>query len=65
MPAKRIRSEPNCMGDNPIRPFLIKINELPQINERIVRSIHLSCLDSIKLVLVQNSTNFVKLTAFF
>jgi hypothetical protein len=47
-PAKSIRNETNCIGDKPIRPFLMRINELPQIKERIVRSTHLSCLDSIK-----------------
>jgi hypothetical protein len=27
--AKIIRKEPTCRADNPINPFLIKINELP------------------------------------
>jgi hypothetical protein len=48
IPAKMIRNEPNCIGVKPIRPFFIKINELPQIKERTIRSTHLSCLDSIK-----------------
>ena len=63
--AKSIRNEPNCIGVSPINPFFIKIKELPQIKERTVRSTHLSCLDSIKISLRQNSNYFLNGTAFF
>ena len=38
---KTILSEPNCNGENPIRPFLIKMNELPQIMDRANKYPHL------------------------
>lgn len=34
-PVIMIRKEPNCKGVKPTNPFLININELPQINARI------------------------------
>ena len=37
---KIILNEPNCKGDNPTNPFLIKIKELPQINARTVKNNH-------------------------
>tara|TARA_Y100000310_G_C20662463_1_gene805530 strand:+ start:743 stop:910 length:168 start_codon:yes stop_codon:yes gene_type:complete len=33
--ADRILTAPNSIGAKPIRPFLINMNELPQINERV------------------------------
>ena len=38
--ANESRSEPNCPGEKTSNPFLIKIKELPQINERVRSSIH-------------------------
>ena len=32
--AKTIRSAPTCMGESPKSPFLIRINELPQIRAK-------------------------------
>lgn len=34
-PVIMILNEPNCKGVKPTNPFLISINELPQINARI------------------------------
>ena len=49
----KIRKAPNCIGVNPIKAFLIKINELPQTTESRIKKIHLSFFES----------NFKKLNA--
>ncbi|GAB1857554.1 hypothetical protein MHTCC0001_23900 [Flavobacteriaceae bacterium MHTCC 0001] len=34
---KIIRMAPNCTGVNPSNPFFMRINELPHINDKIMR----------------------------
>ena len=38
----KIRRAPSCRGSKPTNPFLIRINELPQMMDSTTRYIHLS-----------------------
>lgn len=61
---KIIRNDPKWSGLNPLNPFLINMNELPQIRASTSRINHFSCIDFISVLIATNFVIILRIITF-